>query len=391
MKPGPALKLREASFNDHEQIAALESRYGLGSKDYDEWSHLWLANPLYRELQGGWTLGWVLEDAQHRIVGSMGNIPLLYEFEGKRILAASGRHWVAEPAYRSFSLALLERVVNQRHVDLYLNNTVTAQAAASFSTFECPRAPVGVWDESAFWITNYRGFMESFLVLKNFALAKTLSYPLSAAVFLKDLLAKKALPAGDVQVEVCSRFDERFDEFWVELKRNNPHLLLAVRTREALEWHYKYSLLSGRLWILTAVDGSRLLAYVTFERRDKPELGLKRVSLVDFQSLDGSITLLSPLLSFAVKKCRDDGIHALENIGRWLERGELIETLAPYRRKLPTWSFFYRANNPELAERLRDRRAWAPSLFDGDASLCSGFVDDGLSKGRPDNDLPAMP
>ena len=80
--------------------------------------------------------------------------------------------------------------------------------------------------------------------------------------------------------------------------------------------------------------------------------------------------MLSPLLSWALKRCREEGIHMLVNVGRWLEEGELIEAIAPYRRKLTTsWAYFYRANNPGLAERLRDRRAWAPSLFDGNASL----------------------
>jgi hypothetical protein len=59
----------------------------------------------------------------------------------------------------------------------------------------------------------------------------------------------------------------------------------------------------------------------------------------------------------------------LEHTGRWLEKGEFIETAAPYRRKLATWTYFYRANNPELREILNDRQVWAPSLFDSDATL----------------------
>jgi hypothetical protein len=141
-----------------------------------------------------------------------------------------------------------------------------------------------------------------------------------------------------------------------------------------LEWHYKYALLNRRLWILTVDDGSRLVAYATFERKDKPQLGLKRMSLVDFQSLNGSTALLLPLLSRAAKKCRDEGIHVLESVGRWLEPGELLRKIAPYRRKLPAWSYFYRANDPTLAESLRERRAWSPFLFDGDASLCAGLM-----------------
>lgn len=367
-------ELREAAFHDYAQIASLESRHGLAPRDYAEWSHLWLANPLYRELQSAWPIGWVLETEDGQIVGSIGNIPLLYEFEGKRIIAASGRAWVSDVAYRSFSPALLERVINQPKIDLYLNNTMSAEAAPSFQMFDCLRVPMGLWDESAFWITNYCGFLESFLVLNKCPLSKTLSYPLSAVVFLKDLLRKKALRDAEVPVQVCSGFDLRFDQFWQELKTRNPHLLLAVRTRDQLEWHYKYALLDRRLWILTVVDGSRLVAYATFERKDAPHSGLKRMVLVDFQSLDESTALLLPLLFRAMRKCQEERIHVLESVGRWLAEGELMERFAPYRRKLRTWSYFYRTNNPLLAESLRLPGTWTPSWYDGNASLCTGFL-----------------
>ena len=61
-----------------------------------------------------------------------------------------------------------------------------------------------------------------------------------------------------------------------------------------------------------------------------------------------------------------EGIHLLEVVGRWLEKGEYIATVAPYRRNLEAWRFVYRANNPSLAETLRDPRTWAPSLFNGE-------------------------
>lgn len=362
-------RLREASFEDHERIASLESRYDLVPKSYAEWSHLWLGNPLYRELQAGWSIGWVLEDETHQIVGSMGNIPLPYEFEGRRILVASGRAWVAEPAYRTASLLLLDHVINQRGVDLYLNNTVSATSAAAVTTLECTPVPAGRWDESVFWITHYQRFCEVYLTGNNWRFARPLSYPLSAAVCLRDWLKTKALRPGDVEVRACSGFDERFDDFWADSKRDNPHLLLAVRTREMLEWHYKYALLNGRLWIAAVVDGRRLVAYATFARKDDPRWGVKRVRLVDFQSLAGGTALLPPVLAWAVSKCHDEGIHSLEVVGRWLDKGEVLETVAPYRKKLPCWKFVYRASDARLAEGLSNPRAWAPSLFDGDASL----------------------
>jgi hypothetical protein len=364
----PATAIRQAVFSDYPQIVDLESRYGLGTRSYQEWSHLWLGNPAYRK-RPNWPIGWVIEDSNRRLVGSLGNIPLEYTFEGNPILANTGRGLVADPAYRSACLLLLDRLINHSTADLYLNNTVGVDAAASFQLFDCPRVPAGAWDRAAFWITCYGEFSERLLRRFVGRAAKPLSYPVSAAAFLKDALRPAALRENDVAVEPCSAFDDRFDEFWHALKAKFPRLLLAVRTRETLDWHFKYALENQHLWIVTVRDASRLAAYAIFERKDGAAGYLRRVRLVDFQALDGGTALLGPILRCALRRCRQERIHVLENVGRWLGRREFIASAAPYRRAFPVWIYYYRANLPGLARSLADPSVWAPSLYDGDATL----------------------
>jgi hypothetical protein len=367
------VRLRQASFEDYQQIASLQSHYFLKVDSFEEWEHLWLDNPLYRELQSNWSTGWVVEDHNRKIIGSVENIPLLYEFDGNRVIAATGRALVVEPAYRSASLLLLDRLINQPDVDLYLNNTVNKYSMGLVDFFECKRVPVGRWDETAFWVTHYQECLEIFLLQKHCRLARPLSYPLSSIAFLVDRFLKRNLHGGNVQVEVSPGFDERFDDFWRDLRRNNPRRLLAVRTREVLQWHFRKAFLSNQIWIATVVNsdssGGSLAAYAIFLRNDNPELGLRRMLLVDYQSIDGNTELLSPILCWALRRCRNERIHILDSVGRWLEKGELFETFAPHRRTLDSWTYFYRAADPALAGSLRNRDAWAPSLFDGDSSL----------------------
>jgi len=126
--------------------------------------HLWQENPVYRNLKTDWPIGWVLEDEDGKIVGSMGNIPFLYELEGRRILVASGHNWVADLAYRSASLLLLHRLITQPYVDLYLNNTVSDNSVTAVTALGCSRVPAGIWDEVGYWITNYLGCFRSMWV-----------------------------------------------------------------------------------------------------------------------------------------------------------------------------------------------------------------------------------
>src|SRR5579864_5039183 len=95
----PSVKIREASFEDYPQIVALESKYGLETKCNEEWKHLWCNNPAYRQYQKSLPIGWVLEGEDRTIVGSLGNIPLFYEFEGRRLLASVAHAWVIDVPY----------------------------------------------------------------------------------------------------------------------------------------------------------------------------------------------------------------------------------------------------------------------------------------------------
>jgi len=369
-KPAHRPSLRVASLEDYPQIASLESRYGLETKTAEEWKHLWINNPVYAQLQGDWPIGWVLESGDGHIVGYLGNIPLGYQFQGRRLVAAATYAWVVDSPYRSYSILLLDRYFDQTRADLFLSTTVNCQASKAFCSFNSLPVPVGAWDRSAFWITDHRGFAASWMAMRVPALGGLLSYPLSAALWSTDLLARRALGGGRKQVEVecCADFDSRFDTFWEVLKTRSSHLLLGVRTREVLGWHFKYAILRKAVWILTVTEASELVAYSIFCRQDSLRFGLKRMRLVDFQALDGSRALLLPMLSWALAQCRQEGIHMLEHLGFCPQR-DVFANLRPRQRKLPSWLYFYKARDQSLGGSLASPEVWDPSWFDGDSSL----------------------
>jgi hypothetical protein len=108
-RPAASPKVREAAFEDHAQIMALLAKYGLQTKTYEEWKHLWINNPAYIRLQESLPIGWVLECETKQIVGYLGNIPLFYELRGQRFLASAAHAQVVDSRYRSYSLLLLNQ------------------------------------------------------------------------------------------------------------------------------------------------------------------------------------------------------------------------------------------------------------------------------------------
>jgi hypothetical protein len=365
-----ALRFREVSFADYECISALGSRYGLSTETKEEWSHLWANNPVYQAFPN-WPMGWVFENENSEIVGHIASIPLLYELDNQRLIASASRAVVVDTPYRSYSFQLLSRFFHQKQVDLFLATTVNAQATKANEVFRALRVPAGTWDQSAFWITNYQGFSASVLAMKDIRGVRALRVPLSVGLVVRDALEGRLFHghANRVETSFCLEFDERFDDFWQELRKTYPHRLLANRSREMLDWHFKHALAGGRAWVLTAGKGSALAAYAIFFRQDNPSHSLTRMRLVDFQGLEGNTELLRPLLCQALARCRREGIHMLEAIGFAGDKQRVIDSISPCRRKLESWRYFYKAGNRQLAESLKDPQVWDPSCFDGDASL----------------------
>jgi len=361
-----AARIRETRPDDYNQIAALHRRNRLLIPPFEQWMSFWIGNPAYQPEQCPW--GWVLETESGRIAGSIGNIPLHCEFQGRIVRTATAYGWVVDEDYRSYSVMILNRFIRQDGVDLFVFATVGDQAEPIYRNgLQLSRVPVGAWNRCAFWITNYRGFSRSVLAHHN--LPGSLMFPTALGFSAWDTIRGKSIPRGlqGYQAEFCPAFDSRFDEFWDALRRDQPHRLLAVRSRETLEWHFQHNLASLR--ILTASVKSRIVACAICTRLDNPALELKRVRLVDFQALSGHGDALRTTLESLLRSCREDRVHVLEVMGSWLSRPDLPRIAAPYQRTLSSWTYYYKAADPDLAQALRDPNAWAPSSFDGDASL----------------------
>jgi hypothetical protein len=366
----PPPNLRLARFGDYAQIATLESTHGLESQPFEDWKGLWTGNPIWQRLDENWPIGWVLEDTAGQIVGSMMNVPSLYKFGGRDLVSANGRGWVVAPDYRGVALWLMGEYFNQRNAELFINTTVGPMAQQTFSQLS-RRIPLGDWQTIAYWVTGYRGFAEK--ALQNFGMParQLLAYPAGAALWVKDALSAKSLPDAPKAFTTgqAEHFDDRFDAFWEELVRQNPHKLLAARDSRSLCWHYAIPMRRKRLWILTASRGESLRAYCVVKRQDEPSGLRNRMRLVDYQSLETGVDLLPALLKASLDRCTAEGMFILEHLGCGLPKMKAFDSFAPYRKKLNYWPFYYHAADPEINSQLANSDVWDPSAFDGDVSF----------------------
>jgi hypothetical protein len=367
---GPRPALRPARFEDYDQIMRLEATLSPNTPSLDDWRRLWLSNPLWPQVSSWWPIGWVLETTAGEIVGCMGNIPLQYHFRGERLVGAAGRGWVVSPAHRAFgsALRLLHEHYHQPRVDLVMDTSVSEQASARAGHLS-NRIPAGDWETVAYFIVGYRAFATRALQKLKVPLAEILAPPVGVGLQLKDAILSKHLrkPRASFEIEEIDRFDSRFDAFWDELLGQKSETVLAVRDAATLSWHFELPIRNRRLWIYTASRNGRLLAYCIFERKDSGQ-ELRRMRLVDYQTIEQDADLLTDLLAVALRRCVADGVCVLDKSGLGLPQTRAFDEAAPYRRRQP-WPFWFQASDPTLLSELRRPEFWEPTEYDGDASI----------------------
>ena len=104
--------IREAKYEDEDLVQQLCSRNGMRQED-KAWQWIWNSNRLYDDK---WPLGWVLV-SNDTIVGFIGNIPRLYSYQGKNLIAGVGRAFVVDKMFRSHSLKLVAKFFSQKYAD----------------------------------------------------------------------------------------------------------------------------------------------------------------------------------------------------------------------------------------------------------------------------------
>src|SRR5690348_13010571 len=152
-------KLRQSTLSDFAEVLALKRRWGLIWDSACDWDRMWRQNPALRYMKSQPAIGWVLE-ADGRIVGYLGNIPLLYRYGSETLSAVAGTSMVIEPAYRAGAVSLFAAFYRQKGIDLYLTTTAIEAVGKMTKAFKASVLPQADYDSVLVWVLRPDRFAE---------------------------------------------------------------------------------------------------------------------------------------------------------------------------------------------------------------------------------------
>lgn len=362
------VKVSVATFGDYDAVSRLMAKYGMATKPEPEWRHLWENNPAWQPHRESWPIGWKLV-ADGELVGFLGNIPLNYHFQRKKLLASVACEWVVDKPFRKSNKLLTEAYFGQTLPDLFLNTTAITSTGKIFLQNGGHRAPSPDYDSSLFWILSPFSFLRSLFLLKGWKLAEPiallLSLPFAVFVKLRNLLAENADLGESTSYEYFSPSVEKFLGGFSPVAEK----LHCERKIETQSWHYQSAIRDKNLRIFTMEINGAVRSYASFFRQDNPTYQLSRIRLVDFQCNPGSEADITILVARAIKAYQQEKAGMIEVVGFSGEIREMLKKLKPFQRRLPHWMFYYKAKDPKIAEALLSPNAWNACSYDGDGSL----------------------
>jgi hypothetical protein len=356
-------RLRCATVDDLPAILDVSVRNGLSAFDPDCRRRWWLEHPFRNELEGV-PMGWVLENESGRIVGTLTNVPMLYELAGRPLKCAIASSWAVDPDYRSSSLLLTMSYFTQTRVDLLINGSANETAARVMSAFGAHPIPAPDYNCSYFWILRPRAFATAALERRQVPGARWLSLP--AALLLALAAFPGRLPRKPAaEIRHFDSFGEEFDRFWEKLRRH-PGRLVAVRTAEALKWRFSQAWWPEKPIVVGAVRDGELLGYLVLVAPAREHSrGLRNYLIGDLQALGDSPAVVRTLLRAGLRAARRRGAGSVQWIGWAPQKRQAAVSLFPRKyRTRGHWPLYYRVASAELKSALSEPDCWDFSPFD---------------------------
>jgi hypothetical protein len=354
-------QIRPALFADAEAIGQIHKRNGLGDFDPVAWQARWETYPFHADFCDV-PIGWVIETATGALAGTIGNVHMLYELDGRRLRGAIATDWGVDAEQRGKALHLTTAFFKQKGLEILINGSASPVASKVLAGLQIPRIPIPDYASPCFWAANPGAFAKAALERRGVQAASLISLPAGLALRIRDVLRGSGRGKLSNRVQRLQAFDDRFDALWQRIAAG-PSRLRAVRTRAVLSWRYQNDLHTGRGVVLLAESGGQATGYAVLLRRPGSDLGMSLYDVADLQAAGDDPAVYRDLLLAAVQLARDEGVDAVKLLTGTPAKRIPAMALQPYSYQLPFWQLYYRAA-PELKPALTSANAWDFSLFE---------------------------
>ena len=360
------MKIRKANYEDYNEIKELHIKNNIKILEENNWVNLWKQNPLIKNLDSNFPIGWVLQEKE-KIVGYLGNIVKEYYYENKKIIVACSSAWVVNKKYRLESLSLINIFFLQENIDIFITTTPNKATEKIFLRYGAKKIPLKDYDENLFLILNVEKFFDSLFKYRkilSIKILKLIIVKLFKIIFYNRINYWKKF-SQKKKINFHNNFDKTFENFWKKFKNKNNKFMQS-KSPNWLNWHIKNL---KNVWAVSISENNIIKGYALCCERNNNHYQLKRVSILDVVSIEDNKTIYLSLINSCIKKSYDRGYHVIDMIGTSNMKKKMFSNFKTFKRKVLNFLFYYYSKDSHLSNILTNENVWDTTLLDGDSFL----------------------
>ena len=369
------MKIREMKFSDYKQISKIAIQNNLKIYKYDDWKSLWSKNPFYIKKNRNWSKGWVIE-IDNKIIGFLGNFPMLYYIFGKKYVTAVSTCWIVKKRFRKYSALLINEYFKQKNIDIFLTTTASITTGLFYKAYGGQNILSTEYKEDLLFIFKLDKVLLAFLNKINFSkkkiyILKYIFFFLRPITFIPSLLINLYYFILTKRIKkkflIYNSFNKEFNLLWDDLKKKNKTFNL-IRNKEWLNYHFEHYRKSNKIFIIVNKTRGKILSYCILIEKINIKLNIKKLCLVDFLSLKQNNDCID-LIKYCIKFANLNNYDYLEIIGFNANKRKIIKNFHPFVRRFKQSRFCYVAKNQFLKKKLINTKNLDFSMIDGDSII----------------------
>tara|TARA_Y100000591_G_C21830727_1_gene699412 strand:+ start:943 stop:2034 length:1092 start_codon:yes stop_codon:yes gene_type:complete len=358
-----SLRVVKTKIKDYSQIKSLFKRNNLNFMSKDTWLNF-SNNPLFKKNKKI-ELGWKFE-LGNKIVGHIGYYPTIYRYNKKKLIFSILHGWAVDEKYRSASIILLKKYLNQKKKDLFLGTTFNRHTGQIMRSLGVKQVPIKGLDKSSIIILNVKNFLEMYFQKKNFLLKKFFISTISLAIkiFLWRNINRWKNYKVSHSIKRVKNFDKKFKYFWNNYLKENGQSLQVDRDINWQNWLMKKKLTNNQIITFVFILKNKIVGYSAclMEKKGK----YKICKLLDLITLKNSKDYEFDLVLKNLEKAQETNCDYFEYRNTSASKLKILESFSAIQIKLKQNNFYYKANNNKLNKIFETNKNWNPCSLDGD-------------------------
>ena len=121
--------------------------------------------------------------------------------------------------------------------------------------------------------------------------------------------------------------------------------------------------------LLTVNENEKILGYAICLENSNKKIELKRIQIIDLMALNDNSEVYISLIKKCILEAKNRDYHVFEIVGFNHTKRKFFTKFKTFKRKLPSFPFYYKSQSKNDEIFLKNKEVWDPSLIDGDSFL----------------------